>query len=136
MNLLKQAFQFFGISGIGWILDLIVYTVLTSFFKLSVDISNMISSFTGVTFVFLLSTRKVFINDSKINLKIKYLVYVVYQIILIIIVSKIMLLLKNSLISFDVDFFRKYVDIIVKIIITPFTMLINFIVMKKLIEKI
>ena len=96
----------------------------------------MISSFTGVTFVFLLSTRKVFINNSKVNLKIKYLVYVVYQIILIIIVSKIMLLLKNSLISFDVDFFRKYVDIIVKIIITPFTMLINFIVMKKLIEKI
>lgn len=90
MKVLKQAFKFLGISGMGWILDLIVYIMLTSSFTVNVDVSNMISSFVGVTFVFLLSTRKVFINNSRINLKIKYFVYIVYQIILISIVSKVM----------------------------------------------
>lgn len=133
-KLIKQALNFFGISGIGWILDFIVYTILTSLFKINVDISNMLSSLVGVTFVFFVSTRKVFINNSKINIKVKYIIYIVYQIILIFIASKIMLLLKDYLIN--IDLIAKYINIIVKIIITPFTMIINFIVMKNLIEKI
>lgn len=133
-KLLKQALNFFGISGIGWILDLIVYTILTSILKINVDISNMISSLVGVTFVFFISTRKLFINNSKINIKIKYIIYVVYQIILIFTASKIMLLLKDYL--SNIELIVKYINIIVKIIITPFTMIINFIVMKNLIEKL
>lgn len=133
-KLIKQALNFFGISGIGWILDFIVYTILTSLFKINVDISNMLSSLVGVTFVFFVSTRKVFINNSKINIKIKYIIYIVYQIVLIFTASKIMLLLKDYLIN--IDLIAKYINIIVKIIITPFTMIINFIVMKNLIEKI
>ena len=133
-KLIKQALNFFGISGIGWILDFIVYTILTILFKINVDISNMLSSLVGVTFVFFVSTRKVFINNSKINIKVKYIIYIVYQIILIFIASKIMLLLKDYLIN--IDLIAKYINIIVKIIITPFTMIINFIVMKNLIEKI
>ena len=135
-NLIKQGIGFIGISGIGFIIDFIIYNVLSSLLPINVNICNMISSFIGVSFVFIVSTRKIFINNSKIDIKLKYIIYIVYQLILISLVSYIMLILKNYLLSIDVDLITKYVNIIVKIIITPFTMIINFIVMKKLIEKL
>ena len=135
-KIIKQSISFFGISGIGWILDFILYITPTNIFKINIDISNMLSSLLGVTFVFITSTRKLFINNSKIDIKIKYLIYIIYQIILIIIVSKVMFILKNNLININLMLIVKNINIIVKIIITPFTMLINFIVMKNLIEKI
>jgi len=135
-NLIKQAINFFGISGIGWILDIIVYTISTSIFKINVDVSNTFSSFIGVTFVFFVSTRKLFINNSKINIKIKYIIYIIYQVLLIFTASNIMLILKDYLLTININLIIKYINIIVKIIITPFTMVINFVVMKNLIEKI
>ena len=135
-KIINQAINFFGISGIGWILDMIVYTILTSIIKINVDISNTFSSFIGVTFVFFASTRKLFINNSKINIKIKYIIYIVYQILLIFTASKIILILKDYLLTLNIDLIIKYINIIVKILITPFTMIINFIVVKNLIEKI
>ncbi len=135
-KIIVEAFKFFGLSGIGWIIDLIIYTLLTSLLKINVDIANMISSLFGVTFVYLTSTRKIFKNNSKINLKIKYIIYIVYQVILIITVSKIMIILKDYLININISLLKKYINIVVKIIITPFTMIINYIVMKNLIEKL
>ncbi len=135
-KLLLQALSFFGISGIGWIIDFTIYTTLTSFFNVHITIANIISSFFAVTFVFLVSTRKLFINNSKINLKIKYLIYILYQVVFVITTSYLMSLLKNYLLGFDIKLIQDYVNIITKIIVTPFTMLINFIVMKNLIEKL
>lgn len=133
-ELIKQAFKFFGISGIGWIIDFTIYTILTSIFKLNVDISNIISSLSGCSFVFMISTRKLFENNSKINIKIKYAIYIIFELLLIFTSSKIMFLLKNNLIN--IKLIAKYINILVKILITPFTMIINFIFMKNLIEKI
>ena len=135
MKILKQAIKFFGISGIGWIIDFIIYTILTNKVNLSINISNILSSLIGVSFVFLVTTRKLFINNSRINIKIKYIIYIIYQIILIISVSQIMIIIKEYLINIDIELLKNYIDIVIKIIITPFTMLINFIVMKNLIEK-
>lgn len=135
-ELLIKGLKFIGFSGIGWLIDTTIYMILTSIFKLNIDISNIFSSLVGVTFVFIMSTRKIFVSKSKINIKIKYLIYVIYQVILIITVSKLMLLLKSVITLLNIELINKYINIIVKIIITPFTMVINFIVMKLLIEKI
>ena len=94
-KIIKQAIGFIGISGLGWIIDIIIYTLLTSILKINVNIANAFSSFIGVSFVFIISTRKLFINNSRINIKIKYIIYIVYQIILISSASYIMLVLKN-----------------------------------------
>lgn len=135
-ELLIKGLKFIGFSGIGWLIDTTIYMILTSIFKLNIDISNIFSSLVGVTFVFIMSTRKIFVSKSKINIKIKYLIYIIYQVILIITVSKLMLLLKSVITPLNIELINKYINIIVKIIITPFTMVINFIVMKLLIEKI
>lgn len=136
IKILKQAFSFFGISGAGWILDFIIYNILSGIFKINVDTSNFISSLIGVTFVFFISTRKLFINKSKINTKVKYIIYIVYQLILIFIASRIMVILKAYLSEVNLKLIVNNISIVVKIIITPFTMIINYIFMKKLIEKI
>lgn len=130
---MKKAFKFVFISGLGFIIDFIIYNILTLLFNVNVDLSNMISSMVGVTFVFFTSTKKVFENNTqKISLKVKYLIYVVYQLLLIFLASKVMLLLKNYLVTFDISLLTQYASIIVKIFITPFTLTINYFVMKYL----
>ena len=87
--LLKQIVKFVGISGIGWLLDFFTYTSL-SFCSHNIVINNIISSWIGVTFVFIFATRKVFKNNSRISLKKKYAIYLAYQLILIYLISKLL----------------------------------------------
>ncbi len=135
-ELIKQGLKFVGISGLGWLLDFTIYTILNYLLNINVDIINMISSLIGVTFVFIFSTRKVFKDNGRINIKIKYLIYVVYQVILILLASKTILLLRNVILENDIVLFGDYLNIVLKIFITPFTLAINFVAMKYLIEKI
>ena len=135
-KIIKQFFSFIGISGIGWIIDFVIYNILYSVFKVDISIANIISSLVGVTFVFIFSTRKVFENSGKLDIRIKCAIYIVYQIILILCVSKIMPSIKDLLISFDIKLVVKYANVLAKILITPITMTINFIFMKYLIEKL
>ena len=135
-NLLKQAFGFIGLSGIGWILDFITYTILSIFIE-TVEINNIISSWVGVTFVFIFATRKVFKNNSRISLKIKYFIYLAYQCVLIFLISKLLGVVNDGIINnIDIDVVVKFSPIISKIVVTPITMILNFLVMKGIIEKI
>ena len=68
---MKKMLKFVFISGLGFIIDFIIYTILVHLFNLNVDISNMISSLVGVTFVFFTSTKKVFENNTT-NIPLKY----------------------------------------------------------------
>ena len=137
-KILKQFINFLFLSGIGWIIDFTLYLLFSNIFNLKIIHSNILSSIPAVTFVFFVSTRKIFSkNNSRISLKEKYLIYFLYQLILILLISLLaqylyLLSLKN--ISMNIEL--KLLKIIIKILITPITMLINFIVMKFLIEKL
>lgn len=137
-KILKQFINFLFLSGIGWLIDFTLYLLFSNVFNLKIIHSNILSSIPAVTFVFFVSTRKIFSkNNSRISLKEKYLIYFLYQLILILLISLLaqylyLLSLKN--ISMNVEL--KLLKIIIKILITPITMLINFIVMKFLIEKL
>ena len=135
-NLLKQAIQFFGLSGIGWILDFSIYTIL-GLVNSNVIVNNIISSWVGVTFVFIFSTHKIFKNNSKISLKWKYLIYLSYQVILIFLISNLLGYIDDFIVlHIGYSAIVKFSNIIAKIIVTPVTMLLNFIFMKSIIEKI
>ena len=135
-NLYRQAIQFIGISGIGWILDFLTFTSL-GFVSDNLILNNTISSWVGVTFVFCCATRKLFINNSKISLKCKYLIYLVYQCILIFFVSKALNEINIGLLSYcTIDLVLRFSAILSKILVTPITMVLNFIVMKGIIERI
>lgn len=135
-NIVKQAIRFIGLSGIGWILDFCTYTGLT-FILSNVVVINFISSWVGVTFVFMLATRNIFKNNSKISLKWKYLIYLSYQLVLIFLISKLLGEINQWIVNnARIELMQRFSGIISKIIVTPITMVLNFIVMKNVIEKI
>ena len=135
-KLFLQAVKFIGLSGIGWILDFMTFTVF-GFFSKNVTLNNFISSWVGVTFVFIFATRKVFQNNSKIPLKMKYLIYLAYQCLLIYLISKLLGYINAWIVkSIAIEFVIKLAPTISKIFVTPITMILNFIVMKTIIEKI
>ena len=143
---IKQALSFFLISGVGWLIDISLYTVLTKV-GLHVILSNIISSTVAVTYVYITSTKKLFKNESKINLKVKYIMYVAYQICMILFSSYCVYLISKNLIQIlpnvNIGSIKGFTNLIVehaklsaKILVTPFTMIINFIFMKFLIERV
>ncbi len=135
-NLLMQAVKFLGLSGIGWLLDFCTYTGL-AFISKNLVLNNTISSWVGVTFVFIYATRKVFKNDSKISLKLKYAIYLVYQCVLIFFISKLLNVINGAIIfNIEIEFILRFSAIISKLLVTPITMVLNFFVMKGVIEKL
>lgn len=135
-KLLMQAIKFVGLSGIGWLLDFFAYTVL-GFVSDNLVLNNFISSWVGVTFVFIFATRKVFQNKSKISLKWKYAIYILYQIILIFFISKLLNVINIAIVNnVSIDIIVCFSSILAKILVTPITMSLNFFVMKGVIEKL
>ena len=134
--IIRQILQFLGFSGIGWILDFIVYTIL-SLFVLNLFICNVCSSFVGVSFVFIFSTRFVFQNKQRIPLLAKYFIYILYQVVLILLISKLLVFV-NALIIDYLNFwiFPKFSAVLSKMLVTPITMTCNFIVLKYISEKL
>lgn len=135
-KLLVQAIRFVGLSGIGWLLDFCVFAILGNVSS-NVIANNFLSSWMGVTFVFLFATRKVFRNNSRISLKWKYAIYLLYQLILIALVSQLLGFVNGLLLDYvHISLIEQFSGIAAKILVTPITMLLNFIVMKNLIEKL
>ncbi len=129
---------FIIISGTGWAIDFCGYTILIYLFKLDVIHSNILSAIPSVTFVFFISTKKIFQNNTKrISLKKKYLIYVIYQIVLVLSVSLLAQIIYNYIMTINMNtyYLNKHLKILIKLGITPITMLLNFIFMKVLSEK-
>lgn len=135
-KLILQAVKFVGISGIGWLLDFCIYTGL-GFISGNLAVNNCISSMVGVTFVFLFATKKVFENNSHIPLGWKYAIYVLYQCILIFSISRLLVVLNGWIVAhIMIGIVLKYSYILSKILVTPITMVLNFFVMKEIIERL
>ena len=137
-KILRPFIKFLFLSGLGWLIDFTLYLIFSNIFDFKIIYSNILSSIPAVTFVFFVSTRRVFVKNKKgFTLKEKYFIYFLYQVILIITISLLgqylyLLILKNIAVKIEL----KILKLIIKILITPITMLINFIVMKFLIEKL
>jgi putative flippase GtrA len=130
---------FLCISGIGWLIDFGIYFVLTVILKASVGYANIISGLPAITFVFIFSVRVTFKQkESKIGLPAKYIIYIIYQLVLISLVSSFAQFLFNNfsetILACKIGYSN--MKIVVKVFITPITMIMNFIVMKNLVEKL
>ena len=135
-RMLIQGIKFIGLSGIGWLLDFCLFTLL-GLFSDDVITNNMISSWVGVTFVFLTATRTVFKNNGRLPLKWKYVIYLAYQFVLIFCASRLLSLI-NQWITTDTmpRIVRRFSALISKAAVTPITMVLNFFTMKALTEKL
>ncbi|MCR5576128.1 MAG: GtrA family protein [Oscillospiraceae bacterium] len=135
-RLLRQALRFLGLSGIGWLLDFTVYTLLSLRFH---DLTwvNVISSLVGASFVFVFSTRFVFRDSHRIALWLKYAIYIGYQLVLIWLISKLLALVHLTIVSHtDWPLLISLAPVLSKMLVTPITMTVNFFAMKTVIEKL
>ncbi len=134
-KLLLQGSYFTLISGIGWCIDFGMFAFLSIYMGMPIHYANMLSSIPAVTFVFFFATRYIFsCKPDGLSLKVKYIIYLLYQICLIYIVSLMAKWIYDSIMSFNEVI--NGVEVIAKLLITPITMMCNFIMMKTLGEKI
>lgn len=133
----QQLCKFIGISGIGWILDFIVFNIIV-IIGLDVKGANIVSSLVGVCFVFVFSTKNTFQKKEKGKpIQYKFAFYIAYQLVLINVISLILQNINILLCQYiNQPVLVNVIPAISKIIVTPITMITNFIVMKILIEKI
>lgn len=136
--IINQFLSFMLVSGIGWMIDFSIYSLLTYFLGIKVLFANILSSIPAITYVFLMSNKKIFKNNNtKFSLKIKYIIYFIYQFFLILVVSILGEYLYSKLINYNlITNIYNNLKIIIKITITPITMILNFIAMKNLVEKL
>lgn len=135
-RLLRQAVGFMGLSGIGWILDFCVY-VAAGFFSGNPALNNTLSSWAGVTFVFLCARGRVFQNQGRLPFKWKYVIYLLYQAVLIFCVSRLLGGINGAISGcVEDEWIVRLSPVIAKILVTPVTMVMNFFVMKGVMEKI
>lgn len=135
-NLFNQAIRFVGLSGIGWLMDFAVYTAL-SYVTGNPFLSNICSSVVGASFVFVFSTRFVFQNNSRIPLVVKYCIYIAYQAVLIYFASWLLGEINAFILTYiSWTIITNMSAVVSKIVVTPVTMVLNFFVMKGVIEKI
>lgn len=140
LNLVKQIINFVCTSGIGFIIDFSFYYFLSTYANVSISYSNMISAIPAVTYVFIVSNRKIFnCTKKKYPVYSKYIIYILYQVVLVTIVSVLaQVIFENaySVINEKINFITEgKCKILVKCFITPITMICNFLVMKFLCEK-
>ncbi|MCH5207642.1 MAG: GtrA family protein [Oscillospiraceae bacterium] len=134
----KKFIKFFFTSGIGFIMDFVTYTILTQLMNFEVLYANCISSIIGAVFVFFVSTHKIFEKGKGIlPMPAKYAVYIVYQLLLIFLVSKLGEFINELIITYiNVDLILQYSKLVCKVLITPVIMVCNFLVVRFIAEKI
>ena len=115
-------------------MDFSIYTILGNILD-NVFFINMLSSVIGVTYVYIFSTKKLFCN--RIHLKRRYVAYFTYQCVLIFCVSNTISMLNNVLVAqLTLETLREYSASIAKVIVSPVTFVMNFCVMKGIIQRI
>lgn len=125
-------FSFTIVSGAGWLFDLLVYSSLIAFLKADTSLSNFISSFIGITFVWFFFLKLIFkkknYGQSKIGM------YWGYHFVSILLFSYLLRLVFLTLISFDIS----YIDekLFAKLLVTPLNLLTNFLFMSFLVKSI
>lgn len=135
-SFLNKFFRFLLVSGLGWVLDFGIFTLLTQWGGLLVLWANYLSSLPAVTFVFFVSTRKTFVcRPDGLSLRVKYLLYVLYQAVLISLVSLVGEGLSHLLAHASWDLLAVHAKLAAKVLITPITMLCNFFVLRQITEK-
>lgn len=130
MQKIQQFLRFALLSGVGWLCDFGVYSLLVLLTDIGSSSANFISSFVGVTFVYFTSLGYVFRRRDQ-NRKVFLTSYWAWQTASITAYSVALGLLVASLVNLQLlTELGVNVAIAGKIIITPINLLTNYMFMK------
>jgi putative flippase GtrA len=135
ISLFKKFEQFLGfviLSGLGWLCDFGTYTCLVALSDISPFVLNFISSYVGVTFVWYTSLKRVFRATGPVNGPF-LIAYWAFQLVSILAYSKLLIIVVSLLKAESVSMEPVgQPAVLAKIIVTPATLLTNFLFMKTL----
>lgn len=126
----RRIFGFVVVSGIGWCIDLGLYSGLVLRGQQSPFLANLLSAGTAVSFVFFVSVYKIFLRQRRRLVLGGFLVYCAYQCIAILCFSYLINLTSHVVTERfqDADLSR----ILTKFAFTPLTLLLNYLFMRYL----
>lgn len=126
---MKLFLGFVLISGVGWLLDMASYAVLSQLFAVPPSYANFISSMVGVTYVWIVALNRLF-DRREYSRSIYLPIYWSYQGISILAYSVIISIVATSAINFKIGQISDMPSALVaKIIITGPNLITNFIFM-------
>lgn len=135
---LKRFVRFGGLSGAGWLLDFCILVGLIKLFHLTPFHANLISATCAATLVFCVARAAIF---SKIegHFTVRLTVYILYSLMVIIAASALVqgvdMILAKALALVHKTVHEEWRAAAAKILITPATLALNFIVACRLIER-
>lgn len=122
--------KFLVISGLGWLCDIATFTLLVKLFDVPGLVANFVSSYVGVTFVWFTSLKTVFGRTGAARGRFLF-AYWGFQFVSILAYSQVLHLLVGALhLPGLPTLLVANVAPAVKIIITPFNLVTNFLFMK------
>ncbi|MDD3370312.1 MAG: GtrA family protein [Alphaproteobacteria bacterium] len=133
-----QAIKFVFVSGVGWLLDMCVYTYLVALVGITAFTANLVSGSCGALFSFIVSHERIF-EKNKTGLTLKVPIYLAYTVVNIVVASFCIKLVQNWMIlaTAPCSFcqIKGFYPVVAKIIVTPFTLAMNFVVSRILSER-
>lgn len=124
---LAMAARFIALSGLGWLCDMTVFTLLVRLAGWDSAAANIASSYAGVTFVWFTSLKTVFQRAGSGRF---LLIYWAFQFVSILLYSHLLGRLAAALPPLGE--WEHYRALAAKILITPFNLVTNFMFMKTL----
>jgi len=122
VDLLLKPLAFVGISGVGWLIDLGTFLVLTEGVGWAGSVSNIVSSALGIVFVFAASHGHLFGGNAE-DRGAHFTAYVLYQVLL---VGGVSLAIDAIVDATGV------LPIVAKLVLTPVTISINYVVLSRI----
>ena len=125
-----QFLRFLVLSGMGWLCDFATFTLLVKLFGVSGFVSNFVSSYVGVTFVWFTSLNTVFgrTGDSRGRF---LFTYWGFQFVSILAYSQLLHWVIDSLFFVGLSgWLGNNSGLVAKVIITPFNLISNFLFMR------
>lgn len=121
----KKLTWFVLTSGLGWTISTATLWSLVRFANAEPFWANWVGDFIAVTYVYLLSTHKIFQHDGK-YLKTKFTVWLTYQFVIINLISIATSLITNLLVSNLILTDHSVAAVLSKAAVTPASLVINF----------
>lgn len=128
--------RFVLVSGLGWLIDTGVYTILVAL-GLRVLVASILGGLCGATFAFLTSSRFIFVGAGD-HLSLKLVAYLLYSAVLILVAAWLV----ESITTILVDWAERWragvpltpIAFIAKCLITPFLLATNFVVARAMLQ--
>ena len=127
-NTPKDFLSYSVTCGIGWIIMMLIFALLIYVCECDVFYTNYISSLISITYVFVVTKNKNYIDSNK-RIAFKYILFILSQLCSIWFFSHLIYFL-SKYIHLNTLYSWESITIFVRIIITPVTLLLNYFVTK------